>query len=57
MALLSGPIDKRARLGTRRVPTTELRAVTSAAVDTFLQAFGPAGSSRSPAQAPGAHRA
>ncbi|RSN59235.1 TetR family transcriptional regulator [Amycolatopsis sp. WAC 04182] len=41
VALLSGPIDKRARLGTRRVPTAELRDVTRAAVDTFLQAFGP----------------
>lgn len=39
IALLAGPIDKRARLGTRRVPTTELRAVTRAAVHTFLQAF------------------
>lgn len=38
-ALLSGPIDKRARLGTRRVPTTELRTVARAAVHTFLQAF------------------
>jgi TetR/AcrR family transcriptional regulator, mexJK operon transcriptional repressor len=56
IALLAGPIDKRARLGTRRVPTTELRAVTRAAVHTFLQAFGgdasPAGSTRSPAPGP-----
>lgn len=49
VALLAGPIDKRARLGTRRVPTTELRAVTRAAVHTFLQAFSSTGSSRSPA--------
>jgi TetR/AcrR family transcriptional regulator, mexJK operon transcriptional repressor len=40
-ALLTGPMDKRARLGTRQVPTSELRTVTRAAVDTFLQAFGP----------------
>jgi hypothetical protein len=39
LALLSGPVDKRARLGTRRLPDTELRAVARAAVDTFLQAF------------------
>jgi len=41
VALLAGPIDKRARLGTRRVPTTELRVVTRAAVHTFLHAFAP----------------
>ena len=40
-ALLAGPIEKRARLGTRRVPATELRAVTRAAVHTFLHAFAP----------------
>jgi AcrR family transcriptional regulator len=40
-ALLSGPMDKRARLGTRRVPPTELRTVSRAAVHTFLQAFTP----------------
>jgi TetR/AcrR family transcriptional regulator, mexJK operon transcriptional repressor len=39
LALLTGPIDKRARLGTRQVPDTELRAVAQAAVDTFLKAF------------------
>jgi AcrR family transcriptional regulator len=38
-ALLCGPMDKRARLGTRRVPTTELRTVSRAAVATFLLAF------------------
>lgn len=38
-ALLSGPMDKRARLGTRHVPDAELHAVTQAAVRTFLQAF------------------
>jgi TetR/AcrR family transcriptional repressor of mexJK operon len=40
-ALLTGPIDKRARLGTRHVPNTELRTVAHAAVHTFLQAFTP----------------
>jgi AcrR family transcriptional regulator len=39
IALLSGPMDKRARLGTRHVPDTELRAVARAAVRTFLQSF------------------
>ncbi|TDV48843.1 TetR/AcrR family transcriptional regulator [Actinophytocola oryzae] len=38
-SLLSGSIDTRARLGTRRVPNTELRTVARAAVDTFLKAF------------------
>ncbi|WP_344845867.1 TetR/AcrR family transcriptional regulator [Nonomuraea dietziae] len=38
-ALLTGPMDKRARLGTRHVPTTELRGLSRAAVNTFLQAF------------------
>jgi AcrR family transcriptional regulator len=38
-ALLSGPMDKRARLGTRPVPDAELRAVAGAAVHTFLRAF------------------
>ncbi|SHF17526.1 TetR/AcrR family transcriptional regulator [Streptoalloteichus hindustanus] len=38
-SLLTGPMDKRARLGTRQVPDDELRAVARAAVDTFLQAF------------------
>jgi TetR/AcrR family transcriptional regulator, mexJK operon transcriptional repressor len=39
-ALLTGPMDKRARLGTRHVPNTELRTVARAAVHTFLLAFG-----------------
>ncbi|MBE1576054.1 TetR/AcrR family transcriptional regulator [Amycolatopsis roodepoortensis] len=42
-ALLSGPADKRARLGTRRTPDAELRAIAEAAVDTFLKAFGAQG--------------
>ncbi|MEV1169034.1 TetR/AcrR family transcriptional regulator [Nonomuraea sp. NPDC049784] len=40
-ALLCGPMDKRARLGTRHVPNTELRVLSRAAVHTFLQAFTP----------------
>jgi AcrR family transcriptional regulator len=39
IALLTGPMEARARLGTRRVPDDELRAVTRAAVSTFLHAF------------------
>ncbi|RSM62603.1 TetR family transcriptional regulator [Amycolatopsis sp. WAC 01376] len=42
-ALLSGPADKRARLGTRSTPDTELRAIAAAGVDTFLKAFGAKG--------------
>ncbi len=38
-ALLCGPMDKRARLGTHHVPNAELRTVSRAAVHTFLQAF------------------
>jgi hypothetical protein len=33
-------MEARARLGTRRVPDDELWAVTRAAVNTFLHAFG-----------------
>ncbi|ASO18891.1 AcrR family transcriptional regulator [Actinoalloteichus hoggarensis] len=40
-ALLTGPLEGRARLGTRRVPETELSAVTRTAVRTFLCAYGP----------------
>ena len=40
-ALLSGSMDKRARLGTRHIPNAELRTVTRAAVHTFLEAFAP----------------
>ncbi|MCI2423141.1 TetR/AcrR family transcriptional regulator [Saccharopolyspora sp. K220] len=40
-ALLTGPMEARARFGTRQVPEAELRAVTAAAVRTFLQAFAP----------------
>ncbi len=39
LALLTGPIEARSRLGTRPVPDDELRAVARAAVDTFLRAF------------------
>jgi AcrR family transcriptional regulator len=40
-ALLTGPMEARARLGTRQVPDAELRSVAVAAVRTFLQAFAP----------------
>ncbi|MBO2465126.1 TetR/AcrR family transcriptional regulator [Actinomadura violacea] len=40
-ALLSAPLDKRTRLGTRDVPEDEVRAVVTAAVATFLAAFAP----------------
>jgi AcrR family transcriptional regulator len=39
-ALLVSPADTRSRMGTRPVPATELRMVTTAAVDTFVRAFG-----------------
>ncbi|MEV4626907.1 TetR/AcrR family transcriptional regulator [Micromonospora sp. NPDC049523] len=40
LALLTGPMESRARLGTRPVPDRELRAVARAAVRTFLRAYG-----------------
>jgi TetR/AcrR family transcriptional repressor of mexJK operon len=40
VALLTGPIEGRARFGTRRLPETELWSVTRSAVRTFLLAFG-----------------
>ncbi|QWF84728.1 TetR/AcrR family transcriptional regulator [Amycolatopsis sp. CA-230715] len=39
-ALLTGPLARRARLGTKPVPEAELRDVVTNAVDTFLRAFG-----------------
>ncbi|MFE9362503.1 TetR/AcrR family transcriptional regulator [Streptomyces sp. NPDC006978] len=42
LALLTGPMEARTRLGTRTVPAAETRAVARAAVDTFLRAYGPA---------------
>lgn len=40
IALLTGPLEFRSRLGTRRVPTPELRGMADAAVDAFLRAYG-----------------
>ena len=39
LALLTGPIEGRSQLGTRKVSAAELRAVADAAVDTFLRAY------------------
>ncbi|WP_327714570.1 TetR/AcrR family transcriptional regulator [Streptomyces sp. NBC_00490] len=39
-ALLTGPLESRSRLGTRRVPAAELRVIADAAVDVFLRAYG-----------------
>lgn len=41
LALLTGPMALRTRLGTRKVSDAELRAVGRAAVDTFLRAYAP----------------
>jgi TetR/AcrR family transcriptional regulator, mexJK operon transcriptional repressor len=41
IALLTGPVEARSRLGTRAVPDDELWDVTRAAVETFLRAFAP----------------
>ncbi|MFI8433247.1 TetR/AcrR family transcriptional regulator [Streptomyces sp. NPDC079020] len=42
LALLTGPVETRSRLGTRQVPDDELRDVTQAAVSTFLHAYATA---------------
>lgn len=39
LALLTGPMDARSRLGTRKVSLAEVRTVARAAVDTFLRAY------------------
>ena len=42
LALLTGPMEARSRLGTREVSAAEIEAVAKAAIDTFLRAYGPA---------------
>jgi TetR/AcrR family transcriptional regulator, mexJK operon transcriptional repressor len=42
LALLTGPLETRTRMGTRQIQDTELHEITRAAVRTFLAAFGPA---------------
>ncbi|MFC5179857.1 TetR/AcrR family transcriptional regulator [Actinomadura harenae] len=41
--LLTGPVDRRTRFGTRPLSEDGLRAGAREAVDTFLRAFGPSG--------------
>ncbi|WP_235002711.1 TetR/AcrR family transcriptional regulator [Actinacidiphila paucisporea] len=41
LALLTGPMEARSRLGTRDVPPDQTRAIARAAVTTFLAAYGP----------------
>ncbi|MER6345931.1 TetR/AcrR family transcriptional regulator [Streptomyces sp. NPDC001595] len=40
LALITGPLETRTRLGTRKVTTAEMRTLAEAAVDTFLRAYG-----------------
>ncbi|WP_245663353.1 TetR/AcrR family transcriptional regulator [Nocardia inohanensis] len=40
LALLTGPLEARSRLGTRTVSATELKSIADAAVETFLRAYG-----------------
>ncbi|KPI00397.1 regulatory protein TetR [Actinobacteria bacterium OK074] len=40
LALLTGPLETRTHLGTRKVSAAEVRVVAEAAVDTFLRAYG-----------------
>lgn len=39
LALLTGPMETRSRLGARLVPAADVHAVADAAVDTFLRAY------------------
>ncbi|MGW4092941.1 TetR/AcrR family transcriptional regulator [Nocardia sp. NPDC004750] len=39
LALITGPMEGRSRLGTRKVSTTEMHAVATTGVDTFLRAY------------------
>lgn len=41
LALLTGPAEGRARLGTRTLPDAELCEMTRSAVEVFLRAYGP----------------
>lgn len=41
LALVTGPMEVRSQLGTRKVPAAEIRTVAGAAVDTFLRGYGP----------------
>jgi TetR/AcrR family transcriptional repressor of mexJK operon len=40
LALITGPMEGRSRLGTRTASTAEMHAVATVAVDTFLRAYG-----------------
>ncbi|WP_083903720.1 TetR/AcrR family transcriptional regulator [Nocardia cerradoensis] len=42
LALLTGPLEARSRLGTRAVEPAELDEIADAAADAFLRAYGPA---------------
>ncbi|MEU8134725.1 TetR/AcrR family transcriptional regulator [Streptodolium elevatio] len=48
LALLTGPLDARSRLGTRKVAAAETRAIAAAGVDTFLRAYAAPGAAESP---------
>ncbi|WP_324197398.1 TetR/AcrR family transcriptional regulator [Nocardia cyriacigeorgica] len=41
LALLTGPLERHSRLGTREVPEATLRDIANAAVETFLRAYAP----------------
>ncbi|MCD0450920.1 TetR/AcrR family transcriptional regulator [Actinocorallia sp. API 0066] len=40
LALLTAPVETRSRMGTRKLPEDDVKAVAEAAVDTFLRAYG-----------------
>ncbi|MGW4369021.1 TetR/AcrR family transcriptional regulator [Nocardia takedensis] len=39
LALLTGPVEARSRMGTREVPAADVRAIAEDAVETFLRAY------------------
>ncbi|NEW41795.1 TetR family transcriptional regulator [Nocardia cyriacigeorgica] len=41
LALLTGPLERHSRLGTREITDDTLRDISDAATDTFMRAYGP----------------
>ncbi|MFC8531550.1 TetR/AcrR family transcriptional regulator [Nocardia sp. NPDC057227] len=52
IALLTGPLESRSRMGRREVPAAELDTIATAAVRTFLSAFGTPGETARSAAGP-----
>ncbi|MEV0360413.1 TetR/AcrR family transcriptional regulator [Nocardia sp. NPDC050697] len=52
LALLTGVLESRSRLGSRELPAAELDTIATAAVRTFLSAYGTPGETPEPAAGP-----